>query len=193
MVAPRKALIAANAFGSSGYISVIFQWFWTSLLLLYPTLQDDRAWFWPPTTQQQVTYSAPAITMSPLAVIIVLMITVAIMGLTVVVVARLPKKIGKTGQRATQLTTAAIIPLITHHKKIAKKRLFRLSRRLTLAMKLTIILLPLIGTWFAPTITELPGELAWVIALFCAIISIICFGSQELIAHWRHIQLDQLW
>lgn len=93
-----RAFIAANTFGTLGYISLIFQWAWTGLILAYPIITQakrDDLWLFSPSRQKtNITPIQPADFGAVMPIISVLAIAFAaiLIVMSIVAVIRLPKK-----------------------------------------------------------------------------------------------------
>lgn len=187
-----KRLIAANTLGTLGYISIIFQWLWSFLILVYPVLIAQPDFLFPadrPTFIQDDT----SIAASPLVVAIALAATVVIMAIAAVVLFRLPKTIGKKGAHITKSAASTVIPAVTHHKKLSKKKRIQLSYQIILGIKLLLIITPLVALPFAQPIQQIDTEVIWAMALFCATCSSAYFLLQQLIARITRVDVEKLW
>lgn len=190
---PKRTSIA-NAFGALGYISVFFQWTWSLLLFVYPIITENPELLLPQDNAASNTGAFefdPAF--APLATIIAIVVTVAIIALTAVVLVRLPKTIGKKAAEVTRATASTVIPAITRHKKISKKKRERLSYRIVLGIKCGLIILPVVSLVFVRPIEQLGESAMWIIALFAAICSIFYFIVQQAIALVGKIAYKDLW
>ncbi|MGB4768571.1 MAG: hypothetical protein WBP22_04905 [Candidatus Saccharimonas sp.] len=189
----QKRLVIANTFGSFGYISVLFQWLWTFLILAYPLLSSRPDFLFLPSSEPTFTHDTTPAPASPFLVIIAIAATIAILGVTVVAVARLPKNVGKKGATLTRNTTAAVLPAITHHKKLTKKKRVQLSYRIVLVIKLLLVTLPLVALLFGQPLEKITPEVVWAMAFFCAACSISYFLVQHLLARFMRISNEKLW
>lgn len=168
------------------------QWLWFIVIVANPLLSSDFSLFLPKQNVQSMP--APvANSPSPVTVALVLVLTVLIFALTFYILWKLPKKVGTEGARATKRAATVIIPVITHHKPISKKRRERLSYRVVLCIKLIIISAPLIGLVFAQPIKGLDSRAIWVVGLFCATFSFIYVGAQQLLAGALGVKTNDLW
>ena len=184
----------ANAFATLGYISIFFQWTWTLLLFIYPIITENPELLLP---QHDAASSGGAFefdsAFAPLATIIAIVVTVAIIALTAVVLVRLPKTVGKKAAEVTRATASTVLPAITRHKKITKKKRERLSYQIVLGIKCILIILPIASLVFVRPIEQLGASAMWVIALFAAICSIFYFIVQQTIALVGKIAHQDIW
>ncbi len=189
-----KRVLVANTFGTLGYMSVLFQWTWSLLLVGYPFLLSHPEILHTP---QQQTAVAPPLEISPaftpFAVLLVSVITIAILALAVVVVARLPKTIGLTGARITQRTATTLVPVLTHHKKLSPKEKKRLSFGVILTLKLVLTTAPLALLPFAQPFQGITVQIMWFLGLFAALFSAFYFGLQLLTTYLGKIDRSKLW
>lgn len=189
---PRSAKVA-NIFGALGYMSIIVQWAWSLLIIAYPILTSDELSSW----VSQKTTSEPEIAelgvFTPAVTLIAIAATLLVMIATIVVVARLPKKIGRQGAKVTHATAHKLVPAVTRHQPLSKKQRRIISYRLTLTIKLALVIAPLLMLGFAAPISTLTLNIIWAVGLFCASCSIIYFIIQQLIARIRGIKRDAIW
>ena len=189
-----KATGIANAFGALGYISVIFQWAWSILLLCYPLLVDRPEFLLPAETappQSQAFEIAPVF--SPAVTIIAIAITVLILVATIIVLARLPRSIGKKAATLTKTAATAVLPAVTHHKKMSPTQRKKLSYNIILVIKLVAIIVPLLVLLFVTTDSTIPQIATWTVALFCALSSLVHFAIQQTIVLASKIDRGTVW
>lgn len=191
LVGRTRALTVANVFGTLGYISIIFQWLWALLILCYPLIMSDHSILMPNGHVQAPQSSAA--TVSPIALIFAVGTTLIVMVVTVIMLIRLPKKIGQQGARITHHTANVLIPVITKKKSLPKKKRAKLSYRIILASKATLITLPLLALFYAPIGVPLESAVIWALGIFCASWSIAYVGLQQLIALAAKSPCDKLW
>ena len=188
---PRRTTVV-NTFGTLGYLSVIMQWLWLIVIVAHPLLSSDFSLFLP--SHDTATPPAPIIgTPSPLIVSIVIAVTIVIFAMTFYVLWKLPKNIGTRGALVTKRAATAIVPVITHHKKISKKRFARISYRVIILIKLMLIVIPVIGLLFAQPIDGLDTRAIWAVGLFCGLCSLTYIGAQRLLASLLGVKTDDLW
>ena len=187
------ALMTTNIFGTLGYLSVLLQWTWTLLILCYPLLVADHSFLLPTQPVQPVHPSPDGLATSPVMVVIAVAATAFILALTVVIIIRLPRKIGLRGARITHQTASIVVPLVAKRKLLPKKKQRELSYKVILTVKALLILLPIIGLLYTPAATPLSGLAIWSIGIFCASWSIFYFVLQQLIGFLYKILLDKLW
>jgi hypothetical protein len=133
----------ANILAGFGYTSVLLQWLWVSVLFLPSFLENKsiKNFLLPDATGQpipQIELSGPPILLTIIAVII----TVAVLATTLVILARLPATISRTGQRVTVKAASATLPILTRRQTLPAKRRRELTNRLVKLIKLLSILLP---------------------------------------------------
>lgn len=184
---------AANVFGTLGYLSVLLQWTWTLLLLCYPFLMADHSFLLPDAPAEPFHPTNDAVTSSPITAVVAIAVTAFVLVTTVIVIARLPKQIGKRGAKLTHQTADTIIPIVTKHKPLPQKKRRVLSYRIILVAKIVFIILPVIGLiWVRPP-SPLTNAVVWAIGLYCASWSIVYFAAQQAIGFFAKIDTRQLW
>jgi hypothetical protein len=183
----------ANVFGTLGYLSVLLQWTWVLLLLCYPLLTAEHSFLLPNAPTEPFHPTNDAVTSSPITAIVAIAVTAFVLVMTVIVIARLPKQIGKRGAKLTHQTADTIIPIVTKHKPLPQKKRRVLSYRIILVAKIVFIILPVIGLiWVRPPY-PLTGAVVWAIGLYCACWSIVYFAIQQAIGFFAKIDTRQLW
>lgn len=184
---------AANVFGTLGYLSVLLQWTWTLLLLCYPLITADHSFFLPDTPTEPFHPTNTAVTSSPITAVIAIAVTAFILVATVIVIARLPKQIGKRGAQITHQTADSLIPIVTKHKPLPQKKRRALSYRIILIAKATAILLPIVGLIWTESPYPLTDAIVWTIGIYCAAWSVAYFAVQQAIGLLGKIDTRQLW
>lgn len=187
------ALVATSIFGTLGYLSVLFQWAWTLLILCYPLLIADHSFLLPSQPVHPADSSPSGLATSPIMVIVAIAATAFILVLTAVVLVRLPKNIGLRGARITHQTAKMVVPLVLKRKPIPKKKQRELSYKVILTVKILLMLLPIVGLLYIPAATPLASPIIWVFGVFCASLSVTYFGIQQLVGLFWKVPLDKLW
>jgi len=183
----------ANVFGTLGYLSVLLQWTWTLLLLCYPLLTANHSFLLPDVPTEPFRPTHNVVTDSPITTVVATAVTAFVLIATAIIIARLPKQIGKRGAQLTHQTADAIVPIVTKHKVLPQKKRRALSYRIVLLAKLIFVILPVIGlSWVVPSY-PLTSPVVWTIGLYCAGWSIIYFGIQQTIGLFANIDTRRLW
>lgn len=194
MEKPRRLVSFANTFGALGYISVFFQWTWTLLLAAYPILMKNPDFLLPQPDKRIVVQPIEVdASFAPILSIIAIVATVLILAISIVVIIRMPKTIGKKASALTHATVKKVVPVLTQHKKISQKTKLKLSKRLITVIKLSIILFPLLILIFVAPTDQLSITAMWTVAIFSAVCSMLYFSIQALIAYFGKISYKQLW
>lgn len=188
-----RAFKASSVFGTLGYFSVLLQWTWTLLVLCYPLLMADHGFLLPNKPAHPASTMPGGMVSSPIVVIVALAVTAFILVLTVMILIRLPKTIGLRGAKITHKTARLVVPIMTKHAPLPKKKVLTLSYRVILIVKILLVTTPLLGLLFTPAETPLSGLVIWSLAIFCVSWSILYFALQQLIGYIFKIQLDKLW
>lgn len=189
-----KRLALVNTFGTLGYISLLFQWCWSLLILTYPLIESGKLLPAPtPTPHPTNTMQVPE-AFSPLMLLIAAFITVLVIAITFIAIARLPRAIGQSGAKLTHTAankaTTFVVP--KPETPAAKRQRRRLSYGLVLLIKFLAIIMPLVALFFASQ-AILPMNIAWIIAGFCASWSVFYFTLQQLLAKLLRVKTDAIW
>lgn len=184
---------AANIAGTLGYLSVLLQWTWTLLLLCYPLLASDHSILFPQHPVHPVHTENQALATSPIGIFAALIVTAFILVLTVLVLTKLPRAIGKRGSQITQQTANVVVPIMVRHKPLSKAKRRKLSYRIILTVKLLAIVLPLVGLIFAQPVKPLTSSVMWIVGLYCALWSVLYFAVQLAVAVICKVDRSRLW
>ena len=192
---PHRSSKLSNFFGSGGYISVISQWLWTIALVLPSLLKNEsiKGFLLPQQTVSTQTPSALFNENSVILIIVAVIVTALVLIITVVVIIRLPIAIVRTSQKTVASTVEIIIPTLTRHKPVSKKKRALLSTKIRIYIKLALSLLPFIPLTFIRSETiGLDQAIALLIGVILAIGSIIWFVLQYSTAKLLKIPFDKL-
>ncbi len=184
MTVNRTHVMIANSFGALGYFSAMIQWLWAFVIVGYPLISHDRLSFLLPKPSE--TPPPPSIEyggFTPIVMIIAVIFTLCIIGLTIYALIRLPATIGRKGSIVTHHTASAITPLIAK-KHTTKMQQRLLSYRLTWWVKASLVLIPLLALVFASAETGLDRQVVATVGGFCAVCSALYFLIQRAI-QWR--------
>lgn len=191
---PPFALKLANFFGAFGYIAILLEWMWLGLIALYPLLQAGRFDFLLPNTAPiPHTPVATPTEQSAAMIIIGIVVTVVCIAITIYALITMPRTIGKTGKAVTTGAVAAIIPRLTHHKKISTKSRRRLTFRLTVMLKSIALIVPLIIVAILPPSSILAKEIAVYACGILAAWGLFNFGVQIALALGCKLDTGKLW
>jgi hypothetical protein len=163
-------------------MSLTLQWLWVFVVGLPPLVKSGALDFVsaPQKPVVPVTHT-PSIPQSPVTLILVAVLTIAILVLAVYILIRIPKTIAKTGEQLIQQTSQVVLPVLTHHKALPAKKRRVLSRRLRLAVQIVLSLIPIIVCLMLPDFEELSKAVASTMAIFLGIISLLSFSISWLI------------
>lgn len=186
-----RRLAVTHILGTLGYISIIFQWLWSVILLGHPILSSDMS-FLMPQGKPSVTPS-PVEAPSTLAVFVVILLTILIFAFTLYVLWKLPAAVGKKASAVTKHAAETLVPLVTPHHKPTTAQRRTISRRLTLVIKWALVCIPLAALGFASPIEGLTVSIIWIIGLFCAACSSLYFGLQQLLGKLWRIPPEHIW
>ena len=163
------------------YMFCALQWFWLGILVLGFFAQNGML----DTLNQHEPVAAPVPThepASPVALAIGGIVTVAMIIITVVVLIRLPKAIAKTSQVVTERATETILPVVSHHKKLPKKKKLQLSAKLTFYIRLALIALPFLLLLALPQNESIKPQLVIFVGGFLAITTLTLLAVESVFA-----------
>ena len=194
-----RALSVANIFGTLGYISLIIQWVWTGIILVYPLILSGTAESWwnclqpkatkPPTTVAPTDFGSATSFINVFAIIL----TAVILAISIILIFRLPKKIGETGAHLTQSAANAVIPIIYRAEEMPKAKRKRLSFKIIVTTKCLLTLLALALLLFAQPISQLSFSVIWALGSFCFVCTMIYWLIQYLIARFYRVNQSKIW
>ena len=186
-----------STFGSLGYLFCFLQWFWA--VILYLSVIQSMTSFISPISDQQVqqssglTFALP----DPLAMIILGVIVIIMVAITIYALISVPKSIVKTGNKIVHRTATTITPLVieAQHKKDTKKLRIRITARVALAIKILLILLPLILAAASGLLEKqsIDYPIVLLVGGGLACFSVVFFAMQYLLAKLLHVKISDLW
>jgi hypothetical protein len=187
----------ANFFGGVGYFFCLLQWFW--VVILYFSIIEKVALFFSTNNEKTVTKTIPAVEIGPNLsfTIIAVTITVFMILLTLYVIYKIPSTIVKTGKKIVHGTAETVTPMVLRyqHKKDSKRNHIKLSVRMIIAIKIFLIIAPLILSMMSKYIEKQSFSFAismyisfW-LAVFCALAFIIQYILSSLLA----VKRQDLW
>lgn len=189
---------SANVFGILGYMSVVIQWLWFSVTLLFPliSLLGLSNLFMPPSNQHaQPNTPAQAIDLpSPIEGLFVILAIIFTIGICLYAIFAVPRTIGKLGKAVTHRSAAVAIPHITHHREVTARKRKKLIEYITWSIKILLVVIPLCAL-LAPTPTSVGLEhaIVLVVGLGSGVWSCLMFGIQYLVVKIRHIDPEYVW
>jgi hypothetical protein len=186
----------ANFFGSFGYLLCFLQWFW-AIILYFSVIQSAALFISPNITRQveqphSLTFALPGLSeMIIAAIIVAIMVAVTIYALI-----KIPLGIVKTGNKIVHRTAETMTPVVikAQHKKDTKKIHTKITSKLTLVIKLLLIIIP-IALAAASGLLEkqsLDYSIVMVIGWALACLSVAAFAIQYTIAGLFHVKMSDL-
>ncbi len=192
MLTQPKRQIIVNTFGTFGYISLVLQWLWVSVLFLPQLFENDgvKDFFMPPvdiTSTPHVEFHTPPL----LATVLAIVITVVVLMITVMVLLRLPTTISRSGKKATLKTAEKIIPILAHHQKLPATKKRQLTIQTIRTLKFVLTLLPFLLLLLVTVIpTSLPSDIVMFVGGFLTLGTLLWFGLEYTLA--RILKIDSL-
>lgn len=188
--------ILVNALGAIGYVFVAIQWMWAFIIVVIPLA--SHPFFMELFMPSSRPASEPLIGLGPmpeLAQSVVMVFSVIMsLGIIIYVAIKAPAVVGRTGQRMTRKVATKALPVITHRKKITKKRKKSLLERLTWSIKAGMVVMPALALAVPPgDIIDLNHDASIVFGLALASVSAIYFGLQFIFAKLWAIDANRVW
>jgi hypothetical protein len=187
----------ANSFGSFGYLLCFLQWLWVSVLY-FSVIQSISSLLTPHSGQQVeqspgLTFSLPnSSEMIILGVVTTIMVAIAVYALI-----KIPMDIVKNGNKFVHKTAETMTPVVikAQHKKDTKKFHAKMSSKLTLAIKLLLVIIPLVFTAASGWLEKQPIDYSIVMILGSglACFSLVFFTIQYVLAGLFRVKMSDLW
>lgn len=187
--------VTANTFGALGYLFSTLQWFWV-VMLYFSVLQAAVLFVSPsatPTPQpQHATITLPG----PVTTIILVVITLIMTALTLYALVKLPMNIVKTSSKAVHQASHAVTPVVLQmqHKKDTKKARKKLSTRVIVWLKLSLVALPILLAFGSSLLSRqfINHSVAMIISYGLACCSILFFVLQYTFAKLFRLPIEFL-
>lgn len=190
-----KRLYVVNLLGTLFYLSCLLQWAWAILPYMPGIVEFTKLFHASPEPPVESVQAIPASGPPSMTLLIVAcVITAAIIGLTLYVLAKLPTAVAKSGQKITQRASNFIVPAITHHAQLPLKKRQRLTARVIAYLKLTVCIIPIIlsaCTYFFKT--ELGYDITMIIAAALGIGTLLLLSAHLLVAKWLKVRSETIW
>lgn len=174
-----------NFFGYFGYFVCFLHWFW-AIIQYFNAIESI---YDIPTKTQPIIYQSPTEN-SPIFIIVA--ITVAMVIISIYVAIKLPFFITESSAKIVQSSTDKVAPLIikSMHKKVTKKAKLQISANVMIAIKIILVILPIIVSAFAKFFVKQEMDYATVIyiSLALAFCSGALFFSQYILAKLFNIK-----
>jgi len=192
---PKRGI--ANFFGALGYFFGFLQWFW-AVLLYFSVIQSVTLFVSPNADKPVAPPAVPAFTLPNSVEMVILGVTVVVMVIVnIYALIKIPVSIVKTGNRVVHETAQTITPMVmkAQHKKDTKKFRDKLTTRLIFAIKLLLIIIPVILTstsrWLEKQSVDY--SIALVVGCGLAALSIAFFTLQYAVAGALRVKIRDLW
>lgn len=184
-----------NLFGACSYLAIILEWMWLFILYI-PLLLEHHVFDWTipkpsptPSEQFHLTFALPSL----LTLVIASVVTALVIVITLYILIKIPIEAVKKSHTLTTEASEKVIPVLTHHKHISKKRKVELSARIILYIKLALIVVAvcaLLPTQFIQT--GLPSSIGLFIGIILALFAALALGLQIILARLLHVPTEQL-
>ncbi|HRJ06108.1 MAG TPA: hypothetical protein PK096_00870 [Candidatus Saccharibacteria bacterium] len=167
---------------SVAYLVCTLQWLWLVIIGLPPLIEsgilNDFMQINPNQAEQP---NRQADDLPPIVVAVVGIVTLVMIVVTIFIMLKLPKAVADTGESVVKVTTRAVLPAVTHHRKLSAKKKRVISRQVMFAVQIGLCVLPAGVALFVPTPDELPKNSVALVALTLLATSVTGFGLGWLI------------
>lgn len=167
--------------------------------MLYFSLIKGLALFLTPNTNGQVVKQSMGASSeySAFAVVVVIVVTVIMAALSLYVIFKLPSTLAKTSKKVVHTAAEGVAPLVlqAQHKKDTKKNRLKLSAGLTIAMKIILVITPVILAFSSQFLSEKVFDfyLAMIISFWLFSFCVVFFAIQYLLAWVLPVKRSDLW
>lgn len=183
---PRPVLFASNAVATLGYISLLLQLLWLTIIYLPGLLENEsfKNIFLPnPSVEQPAHTSTASLADNPLALVGVGILTIVMIILTIYLLIKLPSAVARSGHKVTSEVTQVAVPIITHHKNVSVAKRRTLTFRISFAIKFIFTLLAYLTLFIPVDSTQmLESGIIWSIGSILASSTLLWFGVQFVLA-----------
>lgn len=171
--------------GGMGYASIIMQWVWLAAVLLPWVMSLEIMQPHVPVVQPHVT-TTNDFSIASFAFVIV--ITLAVIGLTVYIVSKLPGYVARESSKVVHGARDIVLPKVTAHQRMSKRRKIMLSSRILLGIKLSLSIIPFVGLYGSlATHPPLEERIVLIIGVFLLGWSLLYIITQRVVAHMKHV------
>jgi hypothetical protein len=187
-----------NFFGVSGYLFCLLQWFW-AVMLYFSVIQSTTLFISPDAGNRQIEQTSDfTLTLpDPLKWIVFVVVTIAMVALTVYVLIKMPMNIIKNSNKAVHKAAETVAPMVmkVQHKKDTKKSRIKLTARLILGIKVLLVVLPLAFTLASGLLEKqyVDYSVASIIGYGLAFLSVGGFALQYLLSRLFRVKMQELW
>lgn len=169
-------------------MAIVFQWLWVAML--YMPMLSENEWVQQNYIRQtQTAPSSPAVELpslpEPLALGIALAAGAFALAMCVYAISRMPKAAQAARTTSAKVIVKTALPIVTHHKKVSKKRQRILGHRIILAVIVVTFVVPYLAAFLAPIPTSLPVYVANVVNNFLLAISVLLFAMYVVSGYFR--------
>lgn len=187
--------LTANIFGVLGYAGVILEWIWLAAIFL-PLLLHSEAIKWTiPEKTAHETMQYPGLSLPPTWLFAIsAVVTIAMIALTIYIILKVPSSALKTTSKAAHHTADQLVPVVTHHKKISKKKERLISARIFFYLKLVATSLPVLLCFFVLLTPKLDisFSLILLVTATASLLALVGFGLQVALAKLLNVPFDRL-
>ena len=185
-----------NFFGGCGYLGNIVQWLF-SILLFFEPIKDFVIFITPEVqTDNKVVLDAGSLP-EPFLLITGLVITAIVVILCVLVIIKLPHETAKNSTAVVHGVAKNTAPILLklQHKKNTTKNKLKLTSEIVFYIKMALIIAPVFLAYASRFLSyqNILPEIALIVSLFLAIVSMSMFGISYLLAYLCKITPADVW
>lgn len=192
------ALRGVAIFGALGYMSVLMQWLWMGVTIIFPLISSSgMSTYFLPSEQQQAQQAIPAAEIAMPGWLQITLVVAAVLftiAVTIYAIVAVPRTVGRIGKTVVQRSAKVAIPHLTHHRPVTAARRKTLVERITWSIKLVFVFIPLIALLVpTPPSVGLEHRIVLACGLFFGSWSLLMFGIQYVIARAGRVDPRQVW
>ncbi len=169
--------------GALGYFAILLQWVWL-VMLCVPILLTVQP-------LKPVESTPPPVVVEPIpwvSAAIAAVTVVAVMGLTIYIVAKLPGYVVKESSQIVHGARDMVLPKVLPPQKISRRKKIQLSSRVLFVLKLLLVIAPFVGLFGATAMSPpLSPDIIWTVGLFLMSWSLVYVIAQRVVAHIRAV------
>lgn len=186
-----------NAFGFFGYLLCFLQWFWA--VILYLSVIQSAVLFVSPRANEPIEQPHHVAVTPPSSseMIIAVIVVVVMVAITIYALFKIPIGIVKTGNKVVHKTAETMAPMVirAQHKKDTKRVHAKITSKLILAIKLLLIVIPVVLTAASGLLEKQPLDYSIVMTIgwTLACLSVVFFAIQYVLARLLHVKTSDLW
>jgi hypothetical protein len=185
----------ANLFGALGYVSLLVQWFWMTVVLAGPLLSQQVFLSLLLPEASTTAAEVPDVTVpEPIGVIFLVLAVIFSLSISIYALFAVPRAVARGGKTLTTKTAKVALPHIARHKHLNKKQKKTLLERITWSVKLGLASIPLLALMIpVSTRLGLDQEVVAGFGLLCGAATLGWFALQFTTGRIGKVPAEKLW